>query len=116
MQSETGQYPHTPNYVIPIAPGKHLKEKLDERGMTTEQFSEASGLPVEAVELFFVGKTSGNAVSCGKNGGNYQNARSPLDELRTWLSRESEASREKIRIIRRRLNTPPTRAGGEGTP
>jgi len=55
-REQTGSYPHTPDYVIPIAPGEHLKEKLDEMGMTTEQFSEASGLPVEAVELFFVGK------------------------------------------------------------
>lgn len=49
-------YPHTPDFVIPIAPGEHLKEKLDEMGMSAEQFSKESGLPVEAVELLFVGK------------------------------------------------------------
>lgn len=52
----SGTYPHTPNYIIPIAPGEHLKEKLEEMGMSIDRFSQEAGLPVEAVELLFTGK------------------------------------------------------------
>ncbi len=66
MSVETQQrpnlYPHTPDYAIPIAPGEHLKEKLDEMGITSKQFSEESGLPVEAVGLFFCRQAPGNVV------------------------------------------------------
>jgi len=49
-------YPHEPNYVIPIAPGEHLMEKLEEMGMDKEQFAKKSKLPIEAVEMLFLGR------------------------------------------------------------
>lgn len=48
-------YPRDPDYIIPIAPGEHLKEKLDEMGMTDDEFAERAGLPVEAVWLLYKG-------------------------------------------------------------
>lgn len=56
-QAVTSQtYPHTPDYIIPVAPGEILEEKLGEMGMSVEQFAKKSGLPVEAVELLFAGR------------------------------------------------------------
>ena len=49
-------YPYKPDYVIPVAPGELLREKLEEMEMTTEQFAEQAGWPVEAVELFYAGR------------------------------------------------------------
>lgn len=49
-------YPHTPDYIIPVAPGEILEEKLGEMGMSIEQFAEKSGIPPEAVELLFSGR------------------------------------------------------------
>jgi plasmid maintenance system antidote protein VapI len=48
--------PFTPDYVIPIAPGEHLAEKLEEMKMSKEQFAQKSGLALEAVEMFFLGR------------------------------------------------------------
>ncbi|MDR0705882.1 MAG: hypothetical protein LBF88_12990 [Planctomycetaceae bacterium] len=45
-----------PDYVIPIPPGEHLVEKLDEMGMSKEQFIKKIGLTIEAVELLFLGR------------------------------------------------------------
>jgi plasmid maintenance system antidote protein VapI len=49
-------YPHEPDYIIPVAPGELLREKLEEMEMTTEQFAEQAGWTVEAVELFYAGR------------------------------------------------------------
>ena len=49
-------YPYKPDYIIPVAPGELLREKLEEMEMTTEQFAERAGWSVEAVELFYVGR------------------------------------------------------------
>jgi len=49
-------YPYEPDYIIPVAPGELLKEKLEEMQMTTEQFAEQSGLAIEAVELLYTGR------------------------------------------------------------
>jgi HTH-type transcriptional regulator/antitoxin HigA len=48
--------PFEPDYIIPIAPGEHLKEKLEEMGMSQEQFAKKAGLALEAVELLFLGR------------------------------------------------------------
>ncbi|HBT76382.1 MAG TPA: hypothetical protein DEB39_05530 [Planctomycetaceae bacterium] len=50
------RYPHEPNFIIPIAPGEHLTEKLEEMGMDKEHFSKKSKLPLEAVDLLFLGR------------------------------------------------------------
>ena len=49
-------YPHEPDYIIPVAPGEILEEKLGEMGMSKEEFAQKSGLPIEAVELIFTGR------------------------------------------------------------
>ena len=55
-QTEKRLYPHKPDYIIPVAPGEILEEKLGEMGMSKEEFAQRSGLRIEAVELLFVGR------------------------------------------------------------
>jgi len=47
--------PHVPNYVIPVAPGEILEEKLGEMGMSVDQLAERTGLSSEQVFLLFKG-------------------------------------------------------------
>ncbi len=49
-------FSHEPDYIIPVAPGEILEEKLGEMGMSKEEFAQKSGLPVEAAELLFAGR------------------------------------------------------------
>ena len=49
-------YPYASDYIMPVAPGELLREKLQEMEMSTEQFAEQSGLAAEAVELFYAGR------------------------------------------------------------
>ena len=56
VKKNSPSYPYEPDYVVPVAPGELLREKLQEMEMTTEQFAEQSGLAIEAVELFYIGR------------------------------------------------------------
>ena len=48
-------YPRNPDYILPIAPGEHLKEKIDEMNMSDEEFATKADLSLETLLLFYKG-------------------------------------------------------------
>jgi len=48
-------FARNPDYVIPIAPGEHLKEKIDEMNMSDEEFATQADLSLEVLLLLYKG-------------------------------------------------------------
>ena len=48
-------YPRNPDYILPIAPGEHLKEKIDEIQLSDEEFATRTDLSLEVLLLFYKG-------------------------------------------------------------
>ena len=51
-------YPSTGKLAEVFPPGDSIKEKLDEMGLTVEEFSKASGLPAATIDGVLAGRTA----------------------------------------------------------